>query len=276
MTDQTPAVVLNQRTRGVTEVVLDYPEKRNAFDDLIIRRLIEALEQVAKDDETRVVIVRSEGKHFSAGADLAWMRRMAGNTREENLADARQLARLMSTLNQLPKPVIGLIQGAAFGGAVGLAACCDIVLATETSRFCLSEVKLGLIPAVISPYVVRAIGERQARRYFITAEIFNARQAEHFGLVHEVCEDVAAMNCRCDELLQQLAQNGPKAMQSAKDLVFAVSQKIISKDVIEDTAQRIADIRVSVEGQEGLSAFLDKRKANWVQADKDGNNDNVQ
>lgn len=264
MTDQTPAVVLNQRTKGVTEVVLNYPEKRNAFDDLIIRRLIDALEQVAKDDETRVVIVRSEGKHFSAGADLAWMRRMAGNTREENLADARQLARLMSTLNQLPKPVIGLVQGAAFGGAVGLAACCDIVLATETSKFCLSEVKLGLIPAVISPYVVRAIGERQARRYFITAEIFDARQAEHFGLVHEVCEDVAAMNRRCDELLQQLALNGPEAMQAAKDLVFAVSQKAINKDVIEDTAQRIADIRVGAEGQEGLSAFLDKRKANWV------------
>ena len=275
MTDQTPAVVLNQRTKGVTEVVLNYPEKRNAFDDLIIRRLIDALEQVAKDDQTRVVIVRSEGKHFSAGADLAWMRRMAGNSREENLADARQLARLMSTLNELPKPVIGLVQGAAFGGAVGLAACCDIVLATETSKFCLSEVKLGLIPAVISPYVVRAIGERQARRYFLTAEVFNARQAEHFGLVHEVCEDVAAMNRRCDEMLQQLALNGPEAMQSAKDLVFAVSQKVISKDVIEDTAQRIANIRVSAEGQEGLSAFLDKRKANWIQADKNGNSDNV-
>jgi len=240
MTDQTPTVVLNQRTKGVTEVVLNYPEKRNAFDDLIIRRLIDALEQVAKDDQTRVVIVRSEGKHFSAGADLAWMRRMAGNTREENLADARQLARLMSTLNQLPKPVIGLVQGAAFGGAVGLAACCDIVLATETSKFCLSEVKLGLIPAVISPYVVRAIGERQARRYFVTAEIFDARQAEHFGLVHEVCEDVAAMNRRCDELLQQLALNGPEAMQAAKDLVFAVSHKAISKEVIEDTAEPVS------------------------------------
>ena len=275
MTDQTPAVVLNQRTKGVTEVVLNYPEKRNAFDDLIIRRLIDALEQVASDDQTRVVIVRSEGKHFSAGADLAWMQRMAGNSREENLADARQLARLMSTLNQLPKPVIGLVQGAAFGGAVGLAACCDIVLATETSNFCLSEVKLGLIPAVISPYVVRAIGERQARRYFITAEIFTARQAEHFGLVHEVCEDVAAINHRCDELLQQLALNGPEAMKAAKDLVFAVSHKVIDKDIIDDTAKRIADIRVSAEGQEGLSAFLDKRKANWVEADKNGNSDNV-
>ena len=174
MTDQAPTVILNQRSKGVTEVVLNYPEKRNAFDDLIIRRLIDALEHVAKDDETHVVIVCSEGKHFSAGADLTWMRRMAGNTRDENIADARQLARLMSTLNQLPKPVIGLVQGAAFGGAVGLAACCDMVLAADNATFCLSEVKLGLIPATISPYVIRAIGERQARRYFLSAEVFSA------------------------------------------------------------------------------------------------------
>jgi methylglutaconyl-CoA hydratase len=264
MTDQESAVLLNKRADGVTEVVLNRPDKRNAFDDVIIQQLINALEKVNADDKTHIVILRSEGKHFSAGADLGWMRRMADNTRQENLDDSRELARLMDTLNHLGKPVIGLVQGAAFGGAVGLAACCDIVLATEKASFCLSEVKLGLIPAVISPYVVRAIGERQARRYFITAEIFTAQQAEHFGLVHEVCEDVDAMERRCDELLLQLALNGPEAMQAAKDLVFAVSQKAIDKDVIDDTAQRIADIRVGAEGQEGLSAFLDKRKANWV------------
>lgn len=275
MTEQESAVLLRRRSAGVTEVVLNRPDKRNAFDDVIIQQLISALEEVNRDDTTRVVILRSEGKHFSAGADLGWMRRMADNSRQENLDDSRQLARLMNVLNHLAKPVIGLVQGAAYGGAVGLAACCDIVIATEKASFCLSEVKLGLVPAVISPYVVRAIGERQARRYFISAEVFSARQAEHFGLVHEVCEDLDAMEARCDELLQQLASNGPEAMQAAKDLVFAVSHKPIGDDLIDDTAQRIADIRVGAEGQEGLSAFLNKRRPSWIQADKNGNNDHV-
>ncbi|AZT83289.1 gamma-carboxygeranoyl-CoA hydratase [Marinobacter sp. NP-4(2019)] len=264
MSDQESAVLLRPRAPGVTEVVLNRPDKRNAFDDVIIQQLIQALEDVNADNDTHIVILRSEGKHFSAGADLGWMRRMADNTRQENLDDSRELARLMNVLNHLSKPVIGLVQGAAYGGAVGLAACCDIVIATEKSSFCLSEVKLGLIPAVISPYVVRAIGERQARRYFISAEVFSAREAQQFGLVHEVCDDVNAMDRRCDELLLQLALNGPEAMKAAKDLVFAVSHKHIGAEVIEDTAHRIADIRVGAEGQEGLSAFLNKRKANWV------------
>ena len=264
MTEQETAVLLNRRSGGVTEVVLNRPDKRNAFDDVIIQQLINALEAVNTDDSTSVVILRSEGKHFSAGADLGWMRRMADNSRQENLDDSRELARLMNVLNHLSKPVIGLVQGAAFGGAVGLVACCDIVLATDKASFCLSEVKLGLIPAVISPYVVRAIGERQARRYFLSAEVFSATQAQEYGLVHIVCDDVEAMNARCNEMLQQLAINGPEAMKAAKDLVFAVSHKPISADVIDDTAQRIADIRVGAEGQEGLGAFLNKRKANWV------------
>ncbi|MEQ8183105.1 enoyl-CoA hydratase-related protein [Marinobacter salarius] len=263
MTEQETAVLLNRRSGGVTEVVLNRPDKRNAFDDVIIQQLITALENVDADDNTKIVILRSEGKHFSAGADLGWMRRMADNSRQENLDDSRELARLMNVLNHLSKPVIGLVQGAAFGGAVGLAACCDIVLATDKASFCLSEVKLGLIPAVISPYVVRAIGERQARRYFLSAEVFTAKQAQEYGLVHIVCDDVEAMDARCNEMLQQLATNGPEAMKAAKDLVFAVSHKPISADVIDDTAQRIADIRVGAEGQEGLGAFLNKRKATW-------------
>ncbi|WP_372966464.1 enoyl-CoA hydratase-related protein [Marinobacter sp.] len=268
MTNNESAVLINRRPGGVSEVVLNRPDKRNAFDDVIIQQLIAALETLDADKGTSVVVLRSEGKHFSAGADLSWMRRMADNSHQENLNDSRQLARLMNMLNHLSKPVIGLVQGAAFGGAVGLAACCDIVLATATSSFCLSEVKLGLIPAAISPYVVRAIGERQARRYFITAEVFNAQQAERFGLVHEICEDVVSMQQRCEELLVQLAHNGPEAMKAAKDLVFAVSQKPITADIIEDTAQRIASIRVSEEGQEGLNAFLDKRHANWTPESK--------
>lgn len=264
MTDTESAVLLKHRDHGIAEVVLNRPDKRNAFDDVIIQQLINTLTEVSSNSKTKVVILRSEGKHFSAGADLGWMRRMADNSHKENLDDARQLARLMEVLNGLRKPVIGLVQGAAYGGAVGLAACCDIVLATEQSSFCLSEVKLGLIPAVISPYVVRAIGERQARRYFISAEVFTARQAQEYGLVHIVCDDVKAMETRCNEMVQQLATNGPEAMRAAKDLVFAVSHKPINKEVIEDTAHRIADIRVGEEGQEGLSAFLNKRKANWV------------
>jgi methylglutaconyl-CoA hydratase len=264
MTDTESAVLLKHRAEGIAEVVLNRPDKRNAFDDVIIQQLINTLTEVSSNSKTKVVILRSEGKHFSAGADLGWMRRMADNGHKENLDDARQLARLMEVLNGLRKPVIGLVQGAAYGGAVGLAACCDIVLATEQSSFCLSEVKLGLIPAVISPYVVRAIGERQARRYFVSAEVFTARQAQEYGLVHIVCDDVKAMETRCNEMVKQLATNGPEAMRAAKDLVFAVSHKPINKEVIEDTAHRIADIRVGEEGQEGLSAFLNKRKANWV------------
>ena len=264
MTDNESAVLLRHRADGIAEVVLNRPDKRNAFDDVIIQQLITALENVDADNNVKVVILRSEGKHFSAGADLGWMRRMADNSRQENLDDSRELARLMNVLNHLSKPVIGLVQGAAFGGAVGLTACCDIVLATDKASFCLSEVKLGLIPAVISPYVVRAIGERQARRYFLSAEVFTATQAQEYGLVHIVCDDVEAMDARCNEMLQQLAINGPEAMKAAKDLVFAVSHKPISADVIDDTAQRIADIRVGAEGQEGLGAFLNKRKANWV------------
>src|SRR5690554_5172610 len=164
MTDNESAVLLRHRSEGIAEVVLNRPDKRNAFDDVIIQQLISTLTEVNADNSVKVVILRSEGKHFSAGADLGWMRRMAENSRQENLDDSRELARLMNVLNHLSKPVIGLVQGAAFGGAVGLAACCDIVIATEKSSFCLSEVKLGLIPAVISHYVVRAIGERQARR----------------------------------------------------------------------------------------------------------------
>jgi methylglutaconyl-CoA hydratase len=260
--------MINTRSPGVAEVVLNRPEKRNAFDDVIIGQLIAAFEKIGQDSSTNVVVLRSEGKHFSAGADLGWMRRMAGNSQQENLNDSRELARLMSVLNSLPQPVIGLVQGAAFGGAVGLAACCDIVIATEQSKFCLSEVKLGLIPAVISPYVVRAIGERQARRYFLSAEVFDAHQAREFGLVHMVATNNDDLQTRCDQMLRQLAGNGPQAMGAAKALIFAVSQQPLSADVIEDTARRIADIRVGQEGQEGLAAFLEKRAASWVPEDQ--------
>lgn len=258
------SVLLRRRAAGVAELVLNRSEKRNAFDDGIIQALIAQLAEADQDPTVKVVILRSEGKHFSAGADLAWMRRMAANSRTDNLEDARQLGRLLENLNSLSKPTIGLVQGAAYGGAVGLAAACDIVIASNQARFCLSEVRLGLIPAVISPYLVRAIGERQCRRYFITAEVFSAEDAMNFGLVHLIADSNEAMEARCDELLRQMRGNGPIAMQAAKSLIMAVSHKPLDGAMIEDTARRIADIRVSDEGQEGLGAFLHKRQPSWI------------
>lgn len=258
-------VLLNKKTNGVAELVINRPEVHNAFDDDVIAQLISQLQAVNEDPTVRVLVLRSNGKNFSAGADLAWMKRMAKNSHQENIEDAGKLALLMKELNDLSKPTIGLVQGAAYGGAVGLAACCDIVIAAEASQFCLSEVKIGLIPAVISPYVVRAIGERQSRRYFMTAELFSAREAQQYGLVHEVVATAELLDDACERFVSQLRRNSPQAMHAAKALIFAVSSKVIDQDVIDDTARRIADIRVSDEGQEGLGSFLEKRKPNWIQ-----------
>lgn len=258
-------VLLEKNADGVAQLIINRPEVHNAFDDNVIEQLISKLEACDEDSEIRVLVLRSNGKNFSAGADLAWMKRMAQNSHEENIQDAGRLARLMEVLNNLSKPTIGLVQGAAYGGAVGLAACCDIVIAAESSQFCLSEVKIGLIPAVISPYVVRAIGERQSRRYFVTAEVFDARTAQQFGLVHEVVATPELLDDACKRFIKQLRLNSPQAMHAAKALIFAVSSKVIEPEVINDTARRIADIRVSEEGQEGLGAFLQKRKPNWIQ-----------
>jgi len=261
----TETVLLKVDGRGVASLTLNRPELHNAFDDTIIASLIAQLARVAADPAVRVLVLRSEGKNFSAGADLNWMRRMADNDRAANLVDARGLATLMQRLNDLPQPTIARVQGAAFGGAVGLAACCDMVVATEASRFCLSEVRIGLIPAVISPYVVRAIGERQARRYFLSAETFSASQAERWGLVHQVVADNEQLDPACDSLINHLLANGPAAVSAAKALIAAVANRVTDAAVIEDTARRIADIRVSPEGQEGLGAFLNKRKPSWIQ-----------
>ncbi|PIE20662.1 MAG: gamma-carboxygeranoyl-CoA hydratase [Neptuniibacter caesariensis] len=258
-------VLLEKQANGVAHLIINRPEVHNAFDDDVIEQLITQLEAVNEDSAVRILVLRSIGKNFSAGADLAWMKRMAQNSYQENLEDAGRLAKLMEVLNSLTKPTIGLVQGAAYGGAVGLAACCDIVIAADSSQFCLSEVKIGLIPAVISPYVVRAIGERQSRRYFVTAEVFTARQALDFGLVHEVVADAEMMDDACSRLIEQLRRNSPQGMHAAKDLIFAVSGKDIDQAVIDDTARRIAEIRVSAEGQEGLGSFLQKRKPNWIQ-----------
>jgi len=261
----TEQVLLEQDQHGIAHLIINRPEVHNAFDDSVIEQLIGKLEAVDQDSSVRVLVLRSNGKNFSAGADLGWMKRMAKNSHQDNMEDAGRLARLMEVLNNLSKPTIGLVQGAAYGGAVGLAACCDIVIATESSQFCLSEVKIGLMPAVISPYVVRAIGERQSRRYFLTAEAFSAAEAREYGLVHDIVPSADLLDDACNRFIKQLRRNSPQAMNAAKELIFAVSSKVIEQPVIEDTARRIADIRVSDEGQEGLGSFLEKRKPNWIQ-----------
>ncbi|RED52549.1 enoyl-CoA hydratase/isomerase family protein [Aestuariispira insulae] len=250
---------------AVGRITLSNPDKHNAFDDELIKGLTGAFTLLGNDEEVRVVVLAADGKSFSAGADLNWMKRMAGYDRAENLEDSRALAQLMKVINFLPKPVIGLVQGAAYGGGVGLVACCDIVIASDRASFCLSETKLGLIPAVISPYVVSAIGAQAARRYFLTAERFDAVTAHRLGLIHEMVTG-DALELKGEEIIRALLAAGPNAVGAAKDLIFAVDRPI-SAEVIEDTANRIADIRASDEGKEGLSAFLEKRKPAWVEGD---------
>lgn len=250
---------------GVATVSLNRPKLHNAFDEVLIAELTECLQTLEAMPEVRIVILRAEGSSFSAGADLNWMQRMAKYSEAENFKDAMNLAALMKTLNFLKKPTLAMVQGAAFGGGVGLVACCDVVVATENASFCLSEVKLGLIPAVISPYVIAAIGERAARRYFLTAERFDVYAAQRLGLVHEVVSDSAALQAKTDELIKVLLQNSPNAVTAAKDLIYAVSAVKIDDALIAETARRIAQIRASQQGKQGLSAFLEKRQPDWIQ-----------
>jgi methylglutaconyl-CoA hydratase len=248
---------------GRATITLNRPEMHNAFDDTLISALTGELKRLERDKSVRVVLLAARGKSFSSGADLNWMRRMADYSFEENLTDAMALAELMKTLANLSKPTIALVQGAAIGGGVGLVACCDIAIASENVTFCLSEVKLGLIPAVISPYVAAAIGSRATRRYFLTAERFDAAEAHRLGLVHEVVKP-DELDARVERLSHLLLQNGPYAMASVKALVTEVALSYLDDDLIADTAERIAEIRASDEGREGLSAYLEKRKPNWI------------
>ncbi len=261
MTDKNLLVEINA---GIARLSLNRPDVHNAFDDVLITQIIEALENIEANDEVRVVVLTSKGKHFSAGADLNWMKRMATLTEQENRHDAQHLAQLMHTLNDLSKPTIALVNGAAYGGAVGLIACCDMAIATVRSRFCLSEVKIGLSPAVISPFVVSAMGERAARRYFLTAESFDAHQAAQLNLVHEVAQNESELAKMADDFIQALLQNSPQAMHKTKQLIKEVSRGDINQDMRDYTVNLIAAIRVSEEGQEGLGSFLEKRKPNWA------------
>jgi methylglutaconyl-CoA hydratase len=248
---------------GVARLRLARPQVHNAFDETLIAELTAALVALGDNPEVRVVVLAGEGPSFCAGADLNWMRRMASYSHDENLNDARALAAMLATLADLAKPTIALVHGTAFGGGVGLVACCDIALGTPAAQFALSEARLGLIPATIGPYVVRAIGPRAAQRYFITAERFGAAEAQRIGLLHEVVEE-AALEARLAAIIKASLAAGPDAQASAKDLLRAIVGRPIDAAVIEDTAQRIASVRAGAEAREGVAAFLDKRPPAWV------------
>jgi methylglutaconyl-CoA hydratase len=251
-----------EKADKVATVRLNRPDKHNAFDEHLIAELTQAFRELASDTAVRVAVLAANGQSFSAGADLDWMKRMSAMSRAENERDAMALANLMEAIDHCPKPVVGVIQGAAFGGGVGLVACCDIAIAASSASFCLSEVRLGLIPAVISPYVAAAIGPRACRRYFLTAEKFDAATAAKLGLVHRVVEPETLEPAR-DETIKQLLNGGPAAQVAAKDLIRRVTGASIDEALRRDTATRIADARTSAEGKEGIAAFLEKRKPNW-------------
>ncbi|MBS0321392.1 MAG: enoyl-CoA hydratase/isomerase family protein [Proteobacteria bacterium] len=248
---------------AVTRVTLARPDVHNAFDETLIAEITAAFNALGADPATRVIVLAGEGPSFCAGADLHWMRRMSGYDHADNLADARSLAAMLEAVATVRKPTIARVHGAAFGGGVGLVACCDIAFGVPEATFALSEARLGLIPATIGPYVVRAIGPRAAQRYMLTAERFAAAEALRIGLLHEV---VAApeLDARIATVVRSLLAAGPQAQDAAKDLLRAIGNTPISEAVIEDTAQRIASVRAGDEAKEGVAAFLGKRPAAWV------------
>ena len=247
---------------GVARVTLDRPELRNAFDDALIARLTKTFSDLGEDPGVRVVVLAGNGPAFCAGADLNWMKRMAGYSYEENLADAQALARMLATLDCMPKPTLARVHGPVFAGGTGLVAACDIAVGTPEAKFCLSEAKLGLTPATISPYVMRAMGERLARRYFLTAEIFNAEEAYRIGMLSALVP-AAELDATIDGLVKHLLAGGPEAHAKIKELIRAVAHRPVDDALTADTAKRIAEVRSSPEGKEGIASFLEKRKASW-------------
>ena len=250
-------------TGHVATVVLNRPEVRNAFNDEVIAELSQAFVQLGEASEVRAIVLMAEGPAFCAGADLNWMRRMADYTRDENIEDAGKLAFMLRAIYECPKPTIARVQGDVYAGGIGLVAACDMAVSVDTANYCLSEVKLGLIPATISPYVIRAMGARSAHRYFLTAERFGAAEALRIGFVHEV---VAAdqLDARVDALLKALTSASPNAVRACKKLVMDVAEREINAGLIAATVQGIADIRASDEGKEGVQSFLNKRKPSWL------------
>ena len=250
---------------AVARVILNRPEKRNAFNAQMIAALTEQLQHLDADHTVRMVILTAAGEHFCAGADIGWMQQTAAYTYEENLADAQALATLMHTLYRLRQPTLAVVQGAVYGGGVGLVACCDIVLASQEAQLCLSEVKLGLIPAVISPYVLQKIGISAMQRYALTAEVISAATALTLGLVHEVLTDKTALLAATDQFIERLKKNGPQALVATKMLLHKLPGRAIDEALSAETVSQIAALRVTDEAQSGCKAFLEKRKPSWCE-----------
>lgn len=247
-------------------VTLNRPEVRNAFNDEVIVELTRAFRELGDRDDVRCIVLAGNGPAFCAGADLNWMRRMAGYTHRENFADAAALAEMLRLIYRCPKPTIARVQGDVYAGGMGLVAACDMAVSVDSAQYCLSEVKLGLIPATISPYVIRAMGARAAHRYFLTAERFGAAEALRIGLVHQVTT-AAELDAAVAALARHLVQAGPQAVSQCKQLVHEVAGRDITPDLIGSTVRSIADIRVSPEGREGIQSFLEKRRPGWLPGD---------
>ena len=256
-------ILLIEKKDGVARVTLNRPEVRNAFDDSLISELKKAFEEIENDKTVRVLVLAGNGPAFCAGADLNWMKRMAGYSYEQNVADAQALADMLAALDRMPKPTIARVHGPAFAGGTGLVAACDIAVGTPEAKFCFSEAKLGLSPATISPHVMRAIGERAARRYFLTAEVFDATEASRIGLLSLVVKTQDLDYC-IENLLDHLLAGGPEAHKKIKQLIHSVTYRPLDEALVADTAKSIAEIRVSPEGREGIASFLEKRKPSWT------------
>lgn len=252
-----------QLSHGVAIIWLNRPDIRNAMSDTLIAELTDAFAAAAEDEDVRAIVLAGHGKAFCAGADLNWMQRAADYTHEQNLADAQRLATLLDTIARCPKPTVARVHGPAYAGGMGLVAACDVAIASTEATFCLSEVKLGLIPATISPYVIRAMGQRAARRWFLSGEVFDAAEAYRIGFVHDLCP-AEELDGTVNALLGQFMLGSPQALASCKRLIDDVAGRPVDAALIDDTARRIADARASDDGREGLASFLDKRKPRWV------------
>jgi methylglutaconyl-CoA hydratase len=265
MTTAQKTLDIRRPSKWVAEVWLNRPDVRNAFNDDVIAELTEAFTQLGQDNDLRAIVLGAHGKAFCAGADLNWMRAMSSYSWDENRADAQKLADMLWTLDQCPVPIVGRLQGDCYAGGMGLASVCDVLIASDNVTFCLSEARLGLLPGTISPYVVRAMGTQAAKRYMVTAERFSATQAHAMGMVHELCTS-ETLDAKVAEVVTTLCGNGPQALRACKRLVQDVANQPINEALRAETARRIADIRASDEGKEGLQSFLQKRPASWTQA----------
>jgi methylglutaconyl-CoA hydratase len=257
---QTLTVTITDR---IGQVTLNRPDVRNAFNESSIAELALAFDELGRNELVRAIVLAANGPAFCAGADLNWMKKMAGYSDSENRADAMRLADMLRTIYTCPKPVVAKVQGDCYAGGMGLVAACDVVVAVDTANFCLSEVKLGLIPATISPYVIKAMGEQAARRYFLTAERFDAQEAHRIGFAHETAP-AADLDTTVAAIVQALANNSPNAVREAKKLVREIVGQSVTEALLEDTANRIAGIRASLEGREGVASFLEKRRPSWL------------